>query len=53
MKNRKIIQKGSEILRTKCTKVTDFSNTHDIINDLVGTMEYVKTTYNFDNAQPK
>ena len=45
-----IIQKGSPILRTKCKQVTDFSEIQGIIDNLIDTIEYLKTTYDFSRG---
>ncbi len=45
-----IVQKGSEILRTKCREVIDFSEAKVVVNDLVSAIKYLKTTYDFDRG---
>lgn len=42
---KEIIQKGAEILRVKCTSVTDFELARRIVQDLSETIDYFKTTY--------
>lgn len=44
---REVLQKGADILRTKCEQVTDFSAAQPIIDDLKDTIEQLKTTYEF------
>lgn len=46
----KVIQKGSDLLRKKCTPVTDFKNAKNIINDLNDTIDYLKTTYAYSRG---
>ncbi len=45
-----IVQKGSEILRTKCREVIDFSEAKVVVNDLVSAIKYLKTTYDFNRG---
>lgn len=44
---REIVKKGSDVLRTKCSVVTDFESVQGIIGDITDTIEYLKTTYPF------
>lgn len=43
----KVIQKGSSVLQTKCSPVTDFQKVKTIITDLNDTIDYLKTTYSY------
>ncbi len=44
---KEVIQKGAEILRVPCEPVVDFSVARPIVQDLVDTIDYLKTTYPF------
>lgn len=44
---KEVVKKGSPLLRTKCSPVTDFSAVQKIIDDLIDTIEYLKTTHEF------
>lgn len=45
MPTKEILQKGAEILRIRCTPVTDFEAAQKVVRDLWDTVEYFKTTY--------
>jgi len=47
---REIVKKGSETLRQKCSQVDDFDKVQGIIDDLIDTIEHLKTTYKFSRG---
>ena len=47
---REIVKKGSETLRQKCSTIDDFGKIQGVIDDLIDTIEHLKTTYNFSRG---
>lgn len=47
---KEVIQKGSEILRAKCLPVEDFQAIQPIVQDLLDTIDHLKTMYVFNRG---
>ncbi|HSX40135.1 MAG TPA: peptide deformylase, partial [Candidatus Saccharimonadales bacterium] len=47
---KEVLQKGAEVLTTKCKPVVDFSAAQAVVDDLGDTIDYLKTTYGFDRG---